>query len=1847
MMKKNGNIYLIGLGVDYKNFDSLQNFINKTGSLSNIAVVIFFYNKNSTSEKTELLPENGAYAQGGNIIKDGDVLIIPTGKNLKLENNKMFLFDCDTSNEPDKALSFFWGEVAREYNEHAIAIQLADENPIGTEGLAQIRYNGGISILCPVKNMKNKNSNTPFDLILSPDEIVLHLKNLTQNLILPMQTSFEDNAKITEIFALVLNYSGHDFSYYKDNTINRRIRRQLVVNDCDTIGEYLELLKKNPSKIDELFKELLIGVTSFFRDEDAFSVLENKIIPDLIDNNSDNLIRVWNPGCSTGEESYSLAILFKEALKKSGSDCTIQIFATDINSHSIDFARKGVYSQKSVEKLSDERLKGDFEKDGEFYRVNKDIREMLIFSCQSLGKDPPFSRIDLVVCRNLLIYLESDLQSKIISCFYNSLIPGGYLFLGSAENLGQLAGYFTDIDKKWKIFRTRRDKPPLKNFNPIFFKPRSSSNLTGKEEKVRIENVWKDVAEERLLNRFTSPAVLVNRKGDILYSHGRISDFLQITSGNASLNVMTLAREGMKIQLAAGFRNVQFNKKRVDVDKVFVDSDGRQREIRIQFEPVAYNNEELYIIVFENIILSEEESKETADFYKRNEDYIRKLEDELKYTREYLEKTTDELDSTNEELKASNEELLATNEELHGSNEELESSKSELQAMNCELIAINNKLNLKNEALNKSNSDLDNFFNSTQIATIYLDQELKILRFTTAIEKIIRLVPADIGRCIFNFSHNIISGHDIYNEFELSIKEKKPVEHEVVAAGGLFYLMKILTYKNMYGKDDGIIVTFTDISTVKKAEQELDEAFTLLETSFEQSPAGILVVDCPQNRVKIFNSACSEILGITDSRTNYENINMSEVDFVWQDYYPNGEPVPYEDLPIILAMRGIRTSNRIHRVVRQDGLIKWTSTNGTPVYNKDGEVIAGLIIFSDITEEKESSERLLKSESLYRLMADQSNDLIYTMNLELDMLFISPSIEKLLGFTAEEYAVIPLKEKFTSNSFDMFSRKLTAIIDDYKKNTLKVSPVISIELEYLHKNKNSMWCESTLSLVFDENRSPSGYIVSARNIDIRKRTELELRESEEKFRTLADNVSFGILIYQNDRWIYSNKSACYITGYSKDEMLEMNYWDFVHPDFVDIVKERGTARQQGIAIQKIYDLAIITKKGEMRWIELYGDTILFNGQFAGMVAIVDITERKEQADLLKRNEEKYRSLFEAANDGIIIIDEYTIVDCNEVLAKMFGYTKDEIIGKRPDEFSPDFQQDGISSFEKAKEKIELALQGKPQTFEWVHMTKDKQRIECDISISSFEQGGQNFSMAIVRDVTEKNKILCMLKESEEKYRSTVELLPLAVFDVGLDGKIIYVNSTCYRYFGYTEADLKNGLNVFQMVPDSEKPRVIANIGKIMSGENLQEYEYIAMRKDMSTFPVEIHCSLVYNSGEPAGMRGVIIDTSEKRKFESEMERANRLESLGILAGGIAHDFNNILTAILGNISLARFSIASDHEIYNLLTEAEKASQRARNLTQQLLTFSKGGAPVMEHSDLRSIIRDSADFILRGSNITCVYNMADDLWMSEVDKGQISQVIQNLVINACQAMPAGGAIYISADNEIIGSSSKIPLSAGKYIKISVRDEGIGIDKQFLENIFDPYFTTKQKGNGLGLAICYSIIKKHFGHILVNSDVGAGSTFIIYLPANIIVHKKDEVNNPVNLVVDHKIKILFMDDEEMLRNLAKEMLTALGMHVSVAKDGEEALALFDNAKYENTPFELIIIDLTIPGGMGGEEFIREIRKRDTKVKTIVASGYSNNQIISNYKEYGFNGCIHKPYDVTAFIKVVQKVLNDNQS
>ena len=720
-----------------------------------------------------------------------------------------------------------------------------------------------------------------------------------------------------------------------------------------------------------------------------------------------------------------------------------------------------------------------------------------------------------------------------------------------------------------------------------------------------------------------------------------------------------------------------------------------------------------------------------------------------------------------------------------------------------------------------------------------------------------------------------------------------------------------------------------------------------------------------------------------------------------------------------------------------------------------------------------------------------------------------------------------------------------------------------------------------------------------------------------------------------------NQATCDLLGYRAEELVGKPVGRiFGELEGRNIVKNKlnhRSADEKFIPQQVIKnnETTCLDKDGrEIPVLFSASDILGKDGKVQGIVCVAsDITDRKQAEVALKVSEANYRHLFNAEPDAIIITDSETkrIVDVNPAALKLYGYGYDEMCRLQAVALSAE-PQESIKHIQRILS--EDTLDGTEKIVQRRHKSKDGTVFPVEIAHGFYIRDGRKMICAIMRDISRRKQMEEELAAEKERLSVTLRSIGDGVISADLEGKVISVNKVAEALTGWKEEEALGEplANVFHIVnelnrkPCEDPVRKVMETGGVVGLAN----NTILIGKDGEEYVIaDSAAPIMDNRSKIIGAVLVFRDITEKRKMEAELVKAQKLESLGVLAGGIAHDFNNFLTVLIGNLSLAKMDSKLGEQVAGWLNEMEKASLQAKNLTQQLLTFSRGGEPVKQLIDLAELLKNSATFSLRGSNVRCDFSISEDLLPVEADEGQIGQVINNLVLNAVHAMPEGGILEICAENIDLPAGNEFSLPAGPCLKTSFRDHGVGIGPDHLPKVFDPYFTTKQKGSGLGLTVAYSIIDKHNGRMTVESELGHGTTFSIYLPASgqTATQPADE---KTHLFIG-KGKILVMDDEKFIREVAIQILRKMGYEVAVANDGHETVEMYRQAQESGEPFDTVIMDLTVPGGMGGKEAIQELKKLDPNVKALVSSGYSNDPIMSNFRDYGFQGVVKKPYRI----------------
>ncbi|MFO7656183.1 MAG: chemotaxis protein CheB [Bacteroidales bacterium] len=845
---------VVGIGASAGGLEALEQFLGNVPENSGLAYVVI---QHLDPTQKGMLPELLQRISGIEVIqvknrmvvKQNRIYVIPPNKSMSILNGMFHLSKPIESRGLRLPIDFFFRSLANDRKELAVGIILSGMGSDGSIGLRDIKENNGIIMVQEPSTAKfdsmprNAIDSVIVDIVAPPSELPEKLYAFLKHI--PVTSSdadsqIKDTSSLEKIIILLRTITGNDFMQYKRNTVYRRIERRMGIHKIKKISSYVSFLLDNPKEVQILFKELMIGVTNFFRDYQVWEYLKEKVIPDMIGKfRTSSLLRAWVPGCSTGEEAYSLAMVFKETLEESPSSggISLQIFATDLDNDAIDIARKGIFPVNIAADVSPERLKRFFIKTDEGYRINTEIREMVVFAQHNLIMHPPFTKIDILSCRNLLIYMDSELQTKILALFFNSLHPEGIMVLGNAETLGNRNHLFATLEPKLKIFKRSNTvlSPELYNFPASFSQNKKDRIHKQMSQKPNI-NI-QTLADQLLLQQYAPVGVLVNEDGDIIYTSGRTGKYLEPAVGKANMNIFAMLREGLRNEFPVAFRKSILKKETVIMHNVRVGTNGGTQTLNVTIhwidKPESLNG--MVMIIFNDVPEHTNSIQTGTKKVKASKSMMqRELEKELEQTREEMQKSFETMQTSQEEQKSTNEELQSANEELQSTNEELTTSKEEMQSLNEELQTVNAELQSKVDEFLRVDNDMKNLLNSTDIATLFLDKELNIRRYTNQATKIFKLIKSDIGRPFTDQVSDLIYPELAADAIEV-LRTLIFVQKQIPAKDGRWFSIRIMPYRTFDDRIDGLVITFINITDHMTLETELNESKLIHRLLFNSS----------------------------------------------------------------------------------------------------------------------------------------------------------------------------------------------------------------------------------------------------------------------------------------------------------------------------------------------------------------------------------------------------------------------------------------------------------------------------------------------------------------------------------------------------------------------------------------------------------------------------------------------------------------------------------------------------------------------------------------------------------------------------------------------------------------------------------------------------------------------------------------------------------------------------------------------------------------------------------------------------------------------------------------------------
>jgi two-component system CheB/CheR fusion protein len=1107
------NFLVVGIGASAGGIQALQEFFANVPADSGAAYVVILHLSPEFDSQLAPVLQTVASIPVTKIaekvrVEPNHIYAVSPNQSLKMIDGHIVVEPIQTIEERRAPIDIFFRTLGESHGARAVCVILSGTGADGSMGLKRVKERGGVAFVQNPREAgfsdmpRNAIASDLVDVVLNaadiPAKIVAYRENLgTVEISVEPESRPETQQKaLRDIFTQLRVRTGHDFSNYKRSTVLRRIERRINVTQLPDLPSYAAYLRENPNEAPSLLKDLLISVTNFFRDKDTFKFLETDVVPRLLEGKTaEDQIRVWVAGCATGEEAYSLAMLLAERTLGATDAPSFQIFASDIDETAIAAAREGFYSLNDAADVSPERLSCFFNQEGESFRVRRELRELVLFANHNLIKDPPFSQLDLITCRNLLIYLDGTAQERAMETFHFALKPGGYLFIGSSESIDGSGDLFAPVSKEHHVFQSRQTASrvvPTRDAAPFRFKLTQNDNrhteMTAEREKRVMERLSFGDLHQRLLEQYAPPSIVVNEEYDIVHLSERAGRFLQVAGGEPSNNLLKMIRPDLRLELRAALYQAAQKQTNVEAKNLKTGADGRVETINIHVRPVLRAEDTargFMLVLFEK---TADAAEPTEIVSTAPEPLARQLEEELTRVKSQLCSANEHDEIQAEELKASNEELQAMNEELRSATEELETSKEELQSVNEELITVNQELKVKIEELSQSNNDFKNLINSSDIGTIFLDRAFRVKMFTPAAREVFNLIAADIGRPLSDIRSRIAANDDLIPDVESVLDKLRGVEREVQTDDGRTFLMQISPYRTAEDRINGVVIAFVNITRRKQQEEQV----AALASRMEQ-------------QARIFNKTLTHISDFAyifdrDGRFIYSNqplldlLGVTLEQIIGKNFFDLNYP---EEL-------AARLQKQIQYVFDTGEIVKdetpFISPAGepgfyeyifTPVFGADGKSIESIVGSTRVVTERKSIENSLReSKERLRLLIESAKDYaIISVNTNGEIESWNAGAQQIFGYSEDEvigkyHGIIftPEDRAAKEPEKELVTARKTGIAED--------------ERFHLRRDGSRVYMSGVMRRILDENGNLLGYVKIARDMTERIETEKALRDRE-------------------------------------------------------------------------------------------------------------------------------------------------------------------------------------------------------------------------------------------------------------------------------------------------------------------------------------------------------------------------------------------------------------------------------------------------------------------------------------------------------------------------------------------------------------------------------------------------------------------------------------------------------------------------------------------------------------------------------------------------------------------------------
>jgi two-component system CheB/CheR fusion protein len=1112
---------VVGIGASAGGIDALRKFFAATSATSGMAfVVIQHLSPDHESLMAEILARDSPVPvhqiEDGMRVEPNNAYVIRPGHTVTLEGGQLRLGEPVEKRGHRRPVDDFFRSLAHEQHERSIAVVLSGMGTNGTAGAQAIKGAGGLCIAqdpgqAEFPGMPRSLIHAGYaDQVLGAEEIPGLLLRFVQHPYLDLDPKGHARAarelerhrqQLNEIITLVRVRTGHDFAPYKPPTVLRRIQRRMGLVGVLELDAYAAYLKEHTAEAEALANDLMINVTGFFRDPEAWEALREAVVRPMVETRAtDDPIRAWVTACASGEEAYSLAMLVAEETARARKKLDVKIFATDTADKSLALGRAGVFPAGIESDFTAERLERFFEKDEHSYRIRKELRDQVVFAPQDLLRDPPFSRLDLVTCRNLLIYLEPEAQRRALNLLHFALREGGYLFLGNAETLGRTEELFEVVSKRWRIYR--RVGPTQHRFADMTpLRTPELRSAPGLPAPVTIARPSSTVAiQAALLEQFGPPTAVVDANERIVYFHGDAEPYLMHPSGETTQSLLEMVRPHFRPAVRSALRQAAAEQRAITVEQSAAAEDGGVVRVTAQALRLPRAPEH-FRVSFERPAAEEAVPVPTHRRLRPGGDEA--LEEEARALRRELQMTVEAFEATNEELKASNEEVISINEELQSTNEELETGKEELQSLNEELTTVNGQLQAKVLELEALTNDLDNLLSSTDIAVVFLDPQLRVRRFTPAINDLLTLIPTDIGRPLAHLAQKFTDG-DLIADAGQVLAKLVPLESEVHSHSGRWYLRRTRPYRTEDNHIGGVVITFVDISARKRAEEAIAAAQERLQVVIEQMPAAVLMVEAPAGKLLLANRQAATLFN-QPFPLPFIGHNWAATHSALRGLHADGRPYEAQDWPLA---RTLATGEEVHdeelRFARPDGSRGTLAMSTAAIRNRAGGVVAAVAAFWDITERKRTEQALRASEERFRLLVESAHEFaIFTLDPQARIVSWNRGAERVTGFTEAEILGQSAAILFTPED-------RAAGVPEAELRQASETGAARDERWHMRKDGSRFWASGAMTAARDAQGTLQGFVKIMRDQSERKATDARLQEalqSAQRLRIKAEEAS--------------------------------------------------------------------------------------------------------------------------------------------------------------------------------------------------------------------------------------------------------------------------------------------------------------------------------------------------------------------------------------------------------------------------------------------------------------------------------------------------------------------------------------------------------------------------------------------------------------------------------------------------------------------------------------------------------------------------------------------------------------------